>query len=39
MDPPDAWEKERNLRIQKVQGNLNPFISSYPFTVAASKAK
>jgi len=25
-DPVDAWERERNQRIQKIQGNLNPFI-------------
>lgn len=26
MYPPDGWEKERNKRIQKIQGNLNEFI-------------
>lgn len=26
LDPPDSWEKERNQRIKKVQGNLNPYI-------------
>jgi deoxyribonuclease-1 len=26
LDPPDSWEKERNRRIEKVQGNLNPYI-------------
>jgi len=26
QDPADAWEKERNLRIEKVQGNKNPYI-------------
>ncbi|MFC1482422.1 endonuclease [Myxococcota bacterium] len=25
-DPPDAWEKERNRRISKVQGGENPLI-------------
>jgi deoxyribonuclease-1 len=25
-DPADAWEQERNKRIQKVQGNINRFI-------------
>lgn len=26
-DPPDAWEIERNLQIEKLQGNANPFIT------------
>lgn len=26
LDPPDSWEKERNRRIEKVQGNTNPYI-------------
>lgn len=26
QDPVDAWERERNRRIQQIQGNLNPFI-------------
>ncbi|PCH58876.1 MAG: deoxyribonuclease [Burkholderiaceae bacterium] len=25
-DPVDAWESERNMRIQKIQGNLNNYI-------------
>ncbi len=25
-DPPDAWERQRNDRIELVQGNRNPFI-------------
>jgi deoxyribonuclease-1 len=25
-DPADAWEIERNKRIEKVQGNFNPFV-------------
>jgi deoxyribonuclease-1 len=25
-DPPSAWEKERDRRIEKVQGNRNPFV-------------
>lgn len=29
LDPPSAWEKERNNRVYKVQGNRNPFID-YP---------
>ncbi|MCC5814245.1 MAG: endonuclease [Leptospira sp.] len=29
QDPPDEWEIERNLRIKKIQGNDNPFISRY----------
>lgn len=28
-DPPDGWEKERNRRILKVQGNSNPFIDRW----------
>jgi deoxyribonuclease-1 len=27
QDPVDAWEKERNQRITKIQGKPNPFIS------------
>ncbi len=27
-DPPDEWEKERNRRIKKIQGNGNPFIEN-----------
>lgn len=26
QDPVDDWERERNRRIEKIQGNLNPFI-------------
>ncbi len=26
QDPVDAWERERNLRIKKVQGHGNPFV-------------
>ena len=26
QDPIDAWERERNLRIKKVQGNGNKFV-------------
>ncbi|WCL51148.1 endonuclease [Leptospira sp. GIMC2001] len=26
MDPPDDWERSRNLFIEKIQGNRNPFI-------------
>jgi deoxyribonuclease-1 len=26
-DPPNSWERERNGQIQKLQGNLNPWIS------------
>ncbi len=26
-DPPSEWEKERDRRIEKVQGNRNPFVS------------
>ena len=26
QDPPDAWERERAKRVQKIQGNPNPFI-------------
>ncbi len=29
LDPPSEWEKERNNRVYKVQGNRNPFID-YP---------
>ena len=25
-DPPDAWERERDRRIERLQGNRNPFI-------------
>lgn len=25
-DPPDAWERERNVRIEAIQGNANPFV-------------
>jgi len=31
QDPVDAWEKERNRRIQKIQGNLNPFIEGQTY--------
>lgn len=31
QDPVDAWEKERNRRIQKIQGNLNPFIEGQEY--------
>ena len=27
-DPVDAWERQRNKRIQKIQGNGNPFVAS-----------
>jgi deoxyribonuclease-1 len=27
-DPPDAWERERNLRIGELQGELNPLVSN-----------
>lgn len=27
QDPPDEWEKTRNLRIASIQGNDNPFIT------------
>lgn len=27
LDPPDHWEKERNRRIEKVQGNRNNYIN------------
>lgn len=27
MDPVDDWERERNRRIAKIQGNFNPFVS------------
>lgn len=27
LDPPDDWEKERNIRIEKIQGNFNSFIN------------
>ncbi len=30
MDPPDAWELERNRRVQAIQGLDNPFIKHYP---------
>ncbi|PCJ19116.1 MAG: hypothetical protein COB02_08685 [Candidatus Cloacimonadota bacterium] len=30
-DPPDEWEKSRNERIEKWQGNRNPFIDFYQF--------
>jgi deoxyribonuclease-1 len=26
LDPADDWERERNQRIEKIQGNRNPFI-------------
>lgn len=26
QDPVDAWERERNQRIEKIQGNRNPFV-------------
>lgn len=25
-DPPDAWERERDARIERLQGNRNPFL-------------
>jgi deoxyribonuclease-1 len=25
-DPPDAWERERDRRIERLQGNRNPFV-------------
>lgn len=28
-DPVDEWERERNLKIAKVQGNLNPYVSGH----------
>ncbi|RXJ54553.1 endonuclease [Candidatus Marinarcus aquaticus] len=28
QDPVDGWEIERNKRIEKIQGNTNPFISN-----------
>lgn len=28
-DPPDAWEIERNSRVEKIQGNSNPFIENW----------
>jgi endonuclease I len=30
-DPPDEWEISRNNRIEKYQGNRNPFIDHYKF--------
>ncbi|MBF0160769.1 MAG: endonuclease [Magnetococcales bacterium] len=27
-DPVDAWERQRNQRIQRIQGNGNPFVES-----------
>jgi deoxyribonuclease-1 len=30
MDPPDDWERERNRRIARIQGNGNPFIETSP---------
>ena len=27
QDPPDAWERERNARIKRIQGYGNPYIS------------
>ena len=29
IDPPDKWEKQRNLLIEEVQGNRNPFIDDF----------
>ena len=29
LDPPSEWEKERNQRVQGIQGNRNPYID-YP---------
>ena len=29
QDPPDAREIERNNRIEKFQGNRNPFVDDY----------
>jgi deoxyribonuclease-1 len=29
QDPPDSWEKKRNSRIEKIQGNTNPFIDKW----------
>jgi endonuclease I len=31
QDPPDAWERRRNNRIQERQGNRNPFIDHPEF--------
>lgn len=27
-DPPDAWERERDARIERLQGNRNPLVSA-----------
>lgn len=29
LDPVDDWERERNARIERLQGNHNPFITHY----------
>ena len=29
MDPPDAWEIERNRRIKEIEGKGNPFIEKW----------
>ncbi len=29
LDPVDEWEKTRNQRINKIQGNENPYVSHY----------
>ena len=29
QDPPDAWERERNRRIAKIQGRENTFIQGF----------
>lgn len=29
QDPPDEWEKVRNDRVERFQGNRNPFIDDY----------
>jgi deoxyribonuclease I len=29
LDPPDEWEIKRNLKIEKIQGNQNHYISDY----------
>jgi hypothetical protein len=29
LDPVDDWEKKRNERIAKIQGNSNPYVTQY----------
>ncbi len=33
-DPPDAWERERNERIRRIQGRGNPFVENYGKEIA-----